>query len=276
VIQIGTYNTLSILRKTTVGLYLGDSTEDVLLPNKYCPDDVAIGESLEVFVYRDYAGRKVATTLTPDIVLHECALLQVADITDVGVFMDWGLEKHLLVPFSEQVDKMEVGKWYVVYLDVDPKTDRLFATQKIGEILDNSEVTVAQGEAVDVLVYRKTELGYSVIVNSKHAGLIFANEVFKEIRVGDKLRGFVKKIREANKLDIALQPMGYRNFNEGNTEVIYSVLQRNDGFLAVTDKSSPEQIYAQFGMSKKAFKKAIGALYKERRLSIEADGIRML
>ncbi len=277
-IEIGKYNTLRILRETSVGMYLGDEEtgEDVLLPNKYCPEHFELYDPIEVFVYRDYAERKVATNLTPEILLHEFALLQVKDVSHAGAFMDWGLEKHLLVPFTEQRQEMEVGRWYIVYMDIDAKTDRLYGSNKIEQRLQNEELTVAEGDEVDLLVYKQSDLGFSVIVNNLHQGLVFQNEVFKEIRVGEKMKGFVKKIREENKLDISLQPLGYRNFIGNNTEVICNALTLNNGFLPITDKSSPEIIYKQFGMSKKAFKKTIGALYKERKIMIETGGIRLM
>jgi predicted RNA-binding protein (virulence factor B family) len=277
-IAIGKYNTLLILRKTSVGLYLGDQEtgEDVLLPNKYCPEEFELYEPIEVFVYRDNAERRIATTLTPDILLHEFALLQVVDVSQAGAFMDWGLEKQLFVPFAEQRQPMEVGQWHVVYLDIDPKTDRLYASAKIEQRLQNEKLTVAEGDAVDLLVFRETDLGFSVIVNQVHQGLVFHNEVFRELRVGERLKGFVKRIREENKLDISLQPIGYLNAIESNTDAICNALRLNDGFLPVTDKSAPDIIYTRFGMSKKAFKKAIGALYKERKSMIEEDGIRLL
>ena len=275
-IEVGKHHTLRILRETSVGLYLGDDTgEDVLLPNKYCPERFEINDTIEVFVYRDNAQRKIATTLTPDILMHEFGLLQVVDVSDAGAFLDWGLEKHLMVPYREQPQKMEVGKWYVVYLDLDTKMDRLYASNNIEQHLQNTELTVAEGDEVELLVFKKTELGFAVIVNHKHKGLVFANEVFKELQIGDQMKGFIKKIREENKLDISLQPLGYRNFNNANTETIYSALQNNDGFLPITDKSSPDEIYSRFGISKKAFKKAIGVLYKERKISIESEGIKL-
>jgi predicted RNA-binding protein (virulence factor B family) len=197
-------------------------------------------------------------------------------VTPVGAFMDWGLEKHLLVPFSEQRQEMELGRWYVIYLDIDVETNRLFGSNKISKRLQNTTLTIAEGDAVQLLVYRKTELGFSVIVNNVHEGLVYANEIFKELRVGDRIKGYVKKIREENKLDISLQPVGYRNFNNENTDTIYRALKERDGFIAITDKSSPEEIYAQFGMSKKAFKKAVGALYKERKIVIEEDGLKLI
>jgi len=276
VIEIGKYNTLEILRLTTVGLFLGDeSGEDVLLPNKYCPEDFEIGDELEVFVYRDHAERKVATSLTPYIELHQFALLEVTDVTELGAFLDWGLEKNLMVPFSEQRQKMRLGRWYVVFLNLDDKTDRLYATNKVEKHLSNEELTVARGDKVDLLILSETELGFSVIVNHQHKGLIYNNEIFKELKVGDVLSGYVKKIREDNKLDISLQPLGYTKFNDENVQKIYDALVANGGSLDLTDRSSPEQIYARFGLSKKAFKKAVGGLYKQRKITIEPDGIHL-
>lgn len=277
-IEIGKYNTLRILRETSVGLYLGDDEtgEDVLLPHKYCPEQFELYEAITVFVYRDNAERRIATTLTPDIVLHEFALLQVWTVSDIGAFMDWGLEKHLMVPFSEQRVPMEAGKWYVVYLDLDVKTDRLYGSTKIEQWLQNADLTVVENEDVNVLVYKESELGFSVIVNQVHQGLIYRNETFREIRIGDKLKGYVKKIRTDQQLDISLQPQGYKKFNAPNADLILDTLKRNEGFIAVTDKSTPEEIYAKFGISKKAFKMAVGTLYKLRKISIEETGIKLL
>lgn len=273
-IEIGKYNTLRILRETSVGIYLGDeSGEDVLLPNKYCPENFNPGDDITVFVYRDHEERKVATNITPKILLHEFALLKVTAVTDVGAFMDWGMEKELMVPFREQRQKLETGRWYVVYMDIDKKTDRLFASNKLDKHLKNEELTVDEGEEVDLLVMQKTDLGYNVIVNNLHKGLVYENEIFKKLNIGDKLKGFVKQIREENKLDISLHPIGYKNFNDPNCELIYKALVENNGNLAVTDKSSTEEIYSQFGISKKAFKKAVGALYRQRKISIQPEGI---
>lgn len=276
-IEIGRYNELRILRQTSVGLYLGDeSGEDVLLPNKYCPENYKLEDKMDVFVYRDYAGRKVATNLTPKIFLNEFALLQVTAVADVGAFMDWGMEKDLMVPFKEQRQKMEERRWYIVYLDIDKKTDRLYASNKIEKFLQNEVLTLEEGEEVELLVLQKTDIGFSVIVNNAHKGLIFENEIFKELNIGDKLNGFVKKIREDNKIDISIQPIGYDNFNDNNSELIYRALVENKGFLAVTDKSSPDEIYLQFGISKNAFKKSIGALYKQRKITIQLKGIKLI
>jgi len=277
-IEVGKYNELEILRDTSVGLYLGDEAqeEDVLLPNKYCPKDFKIGDKLDVFVYRDYEDRKIATNLTPKIFLNEFAFLKVVSVSNVGAFLDWGLEKDLMVPFKEQRQKMEEGRWYVVYLDLDERTDRLFASNKIEHYLQNHELTVEIKQEVDIMVMQKTDLGYSVIVNGQHKGLVYKNEVFKTLKVGDSLKGYVKEIREDNKLDISLQPIGYEQFNDVNVDKVYRFLMEQDGYMILTDKSSPEEIYDTFNMSKKAFKKAVGALYKDRRISIEDKGIRLL
>lgn len=276
-IEIGKYNELKILRHTSVGLYLGDvSGEEVLLPKKYCPENYHLDDMIHVFVYRDHEERKVATNITPKIFLNEFAFLQVTQVANVGAFLDWGMEKELLVPFKEQRQRMEEGKWYVVYLNIDTKTDRLYASNHLDKFLQNEEITVKEGDEVDLLVFQKTDLGFSVIINNIHKGLVFENEVFKTIYIGDRLKGFIKKIREDNKIDVSLQPIGYRKFNDVNSETICQILEKNKGFIAITDKSSPEEIYAQFGISKKAFKKAIGALYKQRKIKLEPDGIKLI
>jgi hypothetical protein len=275
-IEIGQYNELKILRETSVGLFLGDEEgEDVLLPNKYVPENYELDDIIRVFVYLDYDERKVATTLTPYIHMNEFALLEVVAVAEVGAFLDWGLEKNLMVPFKEQRQKMEVGRWYVVYMTLDEETHRLYASNRIEKRLRNEELTIEEGDKVDLLIYQKTDLGYSVAVNNQHKGLVFNNEVFTDLNIGDKMKGFIKKIREENKLDISLQPIGYHNFNSKNSEDIYNTLVENGGYLAVTDKSAPDEIYDLFGISKKAFKKAVGDLYKQRKITIETDGIRI-
>ncbi len=277
-IPVGQHQELTILRHTTVGLYLGDDAgeEDVLLPNKYCPEDFEIGQKLTVFVYRDYEERKIATNLQPKIRMHQFALLRVTSVSNIGAFLDWGLEKELLVPFREQRQKMEVGRWYIVYLDLDTKTDRLYATNKIEKRLQNKTLTVHEGETVDVIIMKKTDLGYSVIVNQQHEGLIFENEIFTTLNIGDKMKAYVRLIRDDNKIDISLQPTGFGNFNDPNCERIMDQLKAHNGFLPLADKSTPEEIYEALGMSKKAFKKAIGTLYKQRKITLQADGIRLV
>jgi predicted RNA-binding protein (virulence factor B family) len=276
-IEQGKQIQLKIAKRATFGLFLADdSGEEVLLPNKYCTDKMTPGNTIEVFVYRDSEGKKIATTLTPEIFLHEFALLKVNAVTGVGAFLDWGLEKDLMVPFREQKQKMEVDRWYIVYLDLDKKSDRLYASNRVERFLQNDQISVNEGDEVGLVVLQKTDLGFSVIINHKHKGLIFDNEIFQDIRVGDRLKGYVKKIREDHKIDISIQPIGFRKSKDANTESILTKLEKNNGFLAVTDKSSPEDIYAQLGMSKKAFKRSLGSLYKERLIDIQADGIKLL
>jgi predicted RNA-binding protein (virulence factor B family) len=268
---------LKIAKRATFGLYLADdSGEEVLLPKKYCAEEMKPGDTTKVFVYKDSEGKKVATTLTPKIYIHEFALLKVTAVTGVGAFLDWGLEKELMVPFREQKQKMEEGRWYIVYLDLDKKSDRLYASNRVERFLENDQISVKEGEEVALLVLQKTDLGYSVIINHKHKGLIFDNEIFQEIRVGDRLKGYVKKIRDDQKIDISIQAIGFRNVNDSNSELIYKTLIENNGFLAITDKSSPDDIYTQFGISKKAFKKSLGALYKQKKVDIQSDGIKLI
>jgi predicted RNA-binding protein (virulence factor B family) len=268
---------LKIAKRATIGLYLADdSGEEVLLPKKYCVEEMKPGDTTRVFVYKDSEGKKVATTLKPKIYIHEFALLKVTAVTGVGAFLDWGLEKELMVPFREQKQKMEEGRWYIVYLDLDKKSDRLYASNRVERFLQNDQISVKDGDEVALVVMQKTDLGYSVIVNHKHKGLIFDNEIFQEIRVGNRLKGYVKKIRDDQKIDISIQAIGFRNVNDSNSELIYLTLIENNGFLAINDKSSPDDIYTQFGISKKAFKKSLGALYKQKKVDIQPDGIKLL
>lgn len=275
-IEQGKNSRLKIIKRSTFGLFLGDDTgEEVLLPNKYCTDQMKPEGEVEVFIYRDSEDRKVATTLTPKIKLYEFALLKVKAVTKVGAFLDWGLEKDLMVPFREQRQNMEEGRWYIVYLDLDTLTDRLYASNRLERFLNNETLSVSEGDEVGLVILQKTDLGYSVIVNHKHKGLIFSNEIFQDLHIGDCLKGYVKKIREDNKIDISLQPIGYRKFSETNSELIVQRLMEREGFLPLTDKSTPEEIYSLLGISKKAFKKSIGALYKLKKITLEAEGIKL-
>lgn len=277
-IEIGKYNELFILRETSVGIYLGDDTgEDVLLPNKYCPEvgSYDIGDTITVFVYLDYDERKVATNLTPQILLNQFALLQVAAVDEIGAFMEWGLEKHLLVPFREQRQKLELDRWYVVYMDLDIKTGRLYGTNKFKDILQNDILTVKLAEEVDVIIYKITDLGYNAIINHEHRGLIYDSECEDPLRVGQTMKAYVKQIRPDNKIDLSLKPLGYENTNDEFEQVIFDALEFAGGHLSYTDKSSPEEIKDQFGMSKKAFKKALGGLYRKKLVVLDPNGIHL-
>jgi len=281
-IEIGKYNTLTILRDTQVGLFLGtpetdpEGIHDVLLPNKYVPNEFEIGEELIVFVYLDHEQRPVATTLEPYILLNEFALLRVNYVNQVGAFMDWGMEKDILVPFKEQARPMEKGKRYLVYLYMDEKTNRLVASSKTNQFLNNEELTVEKGEEVELIVSHITEIGINVIINERHKGLLYKDEVYDDaIRTGDRMRGYIKNIRPDNKIDVALQIQGYQSI-EPNADLIMNELRASRGFLRLTDNSHPEDIKTVLKMSKKTFKKAIGALYREKLIEIKEDGIYLI
>ncbi len=272
-IYLGKFNNLSILRETSVGLFLGDDDgTDILLPNKYKPDSYQIGDKLDVFCYLDHQERPVATTLKPYVQRDRFALLRVAEVNEIGAFMDWGLEKHLLVPFKEQRFKMVEGQSYVVYCYLDEVTFRLVASNKLDKFLSNNTLDLEVGEEVTVLLTRESDLGWDVIVNNTHKGLIYANEIFKKLAVGDKLRAYVKKIREDQKLDISLQPIGIAVI-EPSSQKIIDFLKDNDGYMELNDKSSPEAIKDTFEMSKKTFKKALGSLYKDKVILLKDDGV---
>lgn len=275
-LKIGKYNTLTIKRDTKVGLFLGntdDEKEDILLPNKYVPNEFEIGEELTVFVYLDHEERPVATTLEPYILLNEFALLRVNYTNQIGAFMDWGMEKDILVPFKEQARPMEKGKRYLVYLYLDEKTNRLVASSKTNQFLNNDTITVEQNEEVDLIISHITEIGINVIINQKHKGLVYKNTVFDEsIRTGDRMRGYIKAIRSDGKIDVSLHKLGFENI-EPNANIILDELRASRGFLRLNDNSHPEDIKTILKMSKKTFKKAIGALYKDKLIEIKEDGI---
>lgn len=272
-IELGKFNTLEILRETGVGLFLGDGTHaGILLPKKYVPKKYAIGDTLRVFCYLDHEERPIATTLEPEIIANEFQLLKVVEVNQFGAFLDWGLEKHLLVPFREQRNKMRAGQWYVVYCYLDERSNRLVASNKLEKFLSNEELSVRVWEEVEVIVTRQTDLGWEVIINNRHKGLVYANEVFKRIAVGDIMPGIVKAIRGDNKIDISLQPLGQRIL-EPAAKKIYETLKHHNGFLGLHDKSDPQDIKEELQMSKKTFKKGIGTLYKARKIEIKENGI---
>ena len=273
-IQIGEYNTLTIIREKEQGLYLSDEeANEILLPKRYVPKEFKIWDKLEVFVYLDNDERLVAVTDNPYISRAEFAVLRCNQVTELGAFLDWGMVKELFCPFSEQAFKMKSGGWYFVYCFLDKKTDRLVASSKTNKFLSNIELTVEEFETVDLIVSHPSDIGMNVIVNKKHLGLIYKDNIFKDLSIGDKLKGIVKKIRKDNKLDIGLGEIGYRNI-EPNAEAIMVELEDNgDGFINLTDKSSPEDIKELLQMSKKSFKKAVGSLYKQKLITIKEDGI---
>lgn len=272
-IHIGEYNTLTILRERDPGLFLSDEEDnEVLLPKRYIPKEFKIWDKLEVFVYLDNEERLVAVTDEPYVKRGDFAVLRCNEVTTHGAFLDWGMVKELFCPFKEQAFKMKKGGWYLVHCYLDEETNRLVASSKTNHFLDNKELTVNQFDDVDLIVSHPSEMGMNVIVNKKHLGLIFKDDIFKDLCVGDRLKGIVKKIRDDNKIDIALGQIGYRNI-EPNAEAIMHELHDNSGFINLTDKSAPEDIKDVLQMSKKSFKKAVGTLYKQRLITIKDDGI---
>ncbi|TXG35393.1 CvfB family protein [Seonamhaeicola maritimus] len=271
--QLGQINTLEILRESDHGIYLIDNEDkEVLLPNRYVPDSFKIWDKIDVFVYLDNEERLVATTDIPYIQLGEFALLRCNQVTDYGAFLDWGLVKELFCPFKEQAFKMKPGGWYLVHCYLDERTDRLAASGKTNRFLSNKELTVKEFDEVELIASHPSDIGWNVIVNKTHIGLIYKDNIFTDISVGDKLKGIVKKVRPGNKLDIALGQIGYRNI-EPNAQRILEELEDNSGFINLTDKSNPEAIKEQLQMSKKSFKKALGSLYKQKQILIKPDGI---
>ena len=275
-IELGNYNTLKILRSTRVGLFLGDNdVDDLLLPNKYVPEQFEIGQELRVFCYLDQEERPIATTRDPLITRNSFAFLEVAEVNEYGAFLDWGLDKHLFVPFREQPDKMVSGKRYVVYCFLDPKSQRLTASGRWWKFLDNSEMELSSGDKVDLLIARRSDLGWDVIVNNKHRGLVFHNQVHRKLQRGDRISGYIRQVRADQKLDIVLEPLG-RDKLEPAALKVFEILTEQGGVLQLHDKSDPELIRQKLDMSKKTFKKAIGTLYRQRKIEIRDDGIYLI
>ncbi|MFO7828767.1 MAG: S1-like domain-containing RNA-binding protein [Bacteroidales bacterium] len=274
--EIGKTNKLIVARTTDNGCYLTDTDgNEVLLPNAYVTDDLNIGDEIEVFVYNDSEDRIVATTLTPYVKLEEFAYLQVKEVNQYGAFIDWGLPKDLMVPFAEQKVKMKEGNWYLIFLLKDEETDRLIGSAKIKDFVFFDEIDVSTGDEVDLLPYEMNDLGMDVIVNNLYKGLIFKSDIHKEIKPGEKIKGYVKQVRDDGKIDIVLEPLGYKNSIDIYSEKLLSGLKKNNGYLNLTDKSSPDEINKCLGLSKKAFKKAVGHLYSKKLITLADDGIRI-
>ncbi|KPM48978.1 GntR family transcriptional regulator [Jiulongibacter sediminis] len=276
-LKVGQNNKLKILRGTSVGFYLGDDEgNDVLLPHKYIPEDAEVGQDIEVFLYRDSEDRIIATTLKPLIELNKFACLEVTAVTRFGAFLDWGLEKELLVPFKEQNQKLREGDWAIVYLYLDEQTDRLVASAKVNKHLEVENIQLEERQEVEILPYEKSDLGQNVIVNDLYRGLIYENEIFQPVIWGDRTKAYVKKVREDGKIDISLRPIGFENVVDTDAQKILELLKSANGELPYTDKSDPADIQGYFGMSKKAFKRAIGGLYKQRLIEISEEGLKLI
>ncbi|HEA31316.1 MAG TPA: GntR family transcriptional regulator [Leeuwenhoekiella sp.] len=274
-LEIGAYHKMIIDRDMSPGLYLRNEEDDeVLLPGKYAPANFELEDPIDVFVYLDNEERPVATTLKPFIEKDSFAFLRCTEVTGIGAFVDWGIDKELLVPYSNQMTTMKADESYVVYMYLDEKSGRLVGSTKTPQFTHNEDIEVKKFDKVDLLVSHYSDHGANVIINGKYMGLVFKDAIFEDLRVGDQLPGYIKWVRDDNKIDVVLQPEGYKGI-EPNAKYIMEELQANDGQLMLSDKSSPEAIQAQLGISKKSFKKAIGVLYKERHIVIEKDSIHL-
>jgi uncharacterized protein len=273
-IKVGEYNTLRVARAFDFGMYLGEDKDVVLLPKRFIPPGVEVGDMLKVFVYHDSENRLIATTQQPIGIVGDIVNLQAVSVTNQGAFMDWGLMKDLFVPKAKQLMGMRVGGFYIVKIYLDEQTGRVAATEKIEHFLSNENLTVKEQDPVDMLVYRRTDIGYTVIINNQHTGVLHFNDIFQEIGVGDRLKGFIKNIREENKIDVAIGKMGYSRVEDEAGKVL-RLLQENDGYLPYNDKSNPDDIYSFFGMSKKTFKMTTGNLFKARKIIFTQTGIKL-
>lgn len=273
-IEIGKYNELDIVSKTDIGLYLGDGNENVLLPTRYVPIGSEVGQNLEVFVYLDSEDRPVATTLKPYAVLDDFAYLIVKEVNQFGAFLDWGISKDLFVPHAEQRRPLEKGEGVLIYVFKDEFSGRIAATTKWNKFLEDAS-DLKKGEDVQLLIAERTDLGYRAIINNSMEGILFHNEVFEDLKPGQVRRGYIKQVRPDGKVDLRLQQEGYKHIEESKF-IVLRHLKENSGTLSLGDKSSAEDIYHQLKISKKAFKKTIGGLFKERLISISDYEIKML
>lgn len=275
-VEIGKVNKLKVLREVSIGVYLdGDTIGDVLLPKRYVPEGTKEGDEVEVFIHLDSEDRLIATTERPLAQVGEFAWLKVVSVSKFGAFLDWGLMKDLLVPFREQKEKMEKDRYYAVYVYFDDETGRIVASAKVDRFLDNVSPDYNPGDEVKLFIVGRTELGYKAVINGLHSGLLYYNQVFKPLQLGQHTKGYIARVREDEKIDLLLERPGYEKVDELSQKLL-DALQKAGGFLPLTDKSVPADIEQRLGMSKKTFKKTIGALYKQRLIELLPDGIKQL
>ncbi len=274
--KLGVWNTLRLDRFTSVGAYLvNEEGEDVLLPNKYILPEFELDELVDVFLYKDSQQRLIATTLIPHLLVNQFAYLYIEQVNQFGAFAFWGVEKHLLIPFKEQPKHLEEGKSYMLYMFIDDATQRIVGSTRIGMFLSNDTSAYSKNDEVEIMVWEHTELGTKVIVNDSVQGLVFASDMYRKVRLGERMKGYVKNVREDGKLDIALQTEGYDKIDSLANEFIL-LLNNKGGFIDLTDKSSPEEIDKATGWSKKIFKQVVGNLYKKRQILLGENGISLI
>ena len=274
-VKMGEYNLLKVIKEKSMGVFMDDGDAGILLPKRFVPPGTEIGDELNVFLYHDGEERPIATTQKPYGVLGDIVKLKVVSVNNQGAFLDWGLMKDLFIPKSKIRNFMVPNGEYLVKIVMDEKTGRLAATEKLEAFLSNEELTVAERDEVDLLVYRQTDIGYEVIINNVHKGILHKNEIYRDIAIGDRFRGFIKKILPENKIDVAAGKSGYTRV-EDETEKVLRLLKENDGYLPYYDKSTPEEIYSFFEMSKKTFKMTTGNLYKQKKIVFAKAGIQLI
>jgi len=273
-VRIGEYNDLKVIRVVDFGVYLDDEKEGILLPKRFAPEGLQTGDSIRVFIYHDSEDRMIATTLEPKGVVGDIVKLRAVDVTQQGAFLDWGLMKDIFVPKSQQLLRMVPGGEYLVKIYIDERTGRVAASEKIDQFLSNDSLSVEAMQLVDLVIYRRTDIGYLVIINNRHTGVLHFNEVFRVIETGDKMKGFIKHIGPDNRIDVVVGRPGYQKV-EDETEKILRLLQENNGYLPYHDRSDPDEIYTYFGMSKKTFKMTTGNLYRQRKITFTKTGIKL-
>jgi len=274
--KIGRNNLLEVIKFEPQGAYLqGGWLGEILLPKRYVPEDCEVGDPLNVFVYLDSKDRFIATTQTPRAQVGEVAFLEVTDVNNIGAFLDWGLPKDLLVPYNQQHMTMEVGKSYLVYIYTDEETHRIAASTKLNKYIGRLPNDYKQGQKVDLAISATTDLGYSAVIDNQYWGLLFFSDVVRPLKIGQKVKGFIKQVRNDGKVDLSLHAPGFKKI-ENLAERVLDRLEKSEGYLPLSHKSKPEEIYDAFSISKKAFKTAIGTLYKQRQIRIESDGIYLI
>jgi uncharacterized protein len=273
-VRMGEYNLLKVIKVKDMGVFMDNGEEGILMPKRFVPPGTRIGDELSVFLYHDGEGRPIATTQKPFGVLGDIVKLKAVSVTQQGAFLDWGLMKDLFIPKSGMISFMSPMGEYLVKIVMDEQTGRVAATEKLERFLSNEVLTVKEKEEVDLLVYRKTEIGYEVIINNKHKGILHENEIYRPIEIGDRFPGFIKNILPESKIDVAAGKPGYQRV-EDEAGKILRLLSENNGFLPYHDKSSPEEIYAFFNISKKTFKMTTGNLYKQHKIVFTKTGIQL-
>ncbi len=274
-VKMGEFNVLKVVKEKSMGVFMDDGEAGILLPKRFVPPGTRVGDELNVFLYHDGEGRPIATTQQPFAVLGDIVKLKAVSVTAQGAFLDWGLMKDLFIPKSAMISFMQPMGEYLVKIVMDEQTGRLAATEKLDYFLSNDNLRVKEKDEVELLVYRRTDIGYLVIINNMHTGVLHFNEVYRTIETGDRFPGFIKNILAENKIDVAAGKPGYKRI-EDETEKVLRLLKKHDGYLPYHDKSSPEDIYTFFGMSKKTFKMTTGNLYKNHKIQFTKTGIKLI